>query len=377
MLRELDRRQTRDYLLLRENPHGTGSYRLKPELDLVYEWEILGDTRYLHVETNSAGMRWREVPLEKTRPRVAFVGDSFTFGESARTNERTFAAVFDAQLRAQSGADAWEVLNFGVPGFGPPDVELIVDEEVLKYEPDCLVYVFYDGNDFRDAYLGRDKYDVSRGDAVWFPELLNERIPADFRPHDYVSERVGAKPLLSELQLFRRFSRGLKQVERAFGGEVAAAAPPYSLDEFEASNEFLAYTFWSRPQYPPAAIEARDAALACFDRILAACEQRGIRMLVAALPTREQVYCRSISGVGANGVPYDIRYPQAHVEVWAAERGVPYLDLLPPLREGAARGDARVFDDLDAERGDIHMNDAGHAAVGALLAEFFARTLAE
>jgi hypothetical protein len=60
------------------NPHGTGSYRLKPNFHFITR---IGG-REVRIETNRHGMPWRDVSVEKTdrKRRVAFVGDSFTFG---------------------------------------------------------------------------------------------------------------------------------------------------------------------------------------------------------------------------------------------------------------------------------------------------------
>src|SRR3990172_11141328 len=56
--------------LLVPNPHGTGSYRLKPDFEFVTR--IAG--REVRIRTNRHGMPWRDVSVEKTdrRRRGAF-----------------------------------------------------------------------------------------------------------------------------------------------------------------------------------------------------------------------------------------------------------------------------------------------------------------
>jgi hypothetical protein len=44
--------------LARVNPHGTGSYRLLPNLDVTTR----GEGRRVRLRTNSRGMPWRDVP---------------------------------------------------------------------------------------------------------------------------------------------------------------------------------------------------------------------------------------------------------------------------------------------------------------------------
>ena len=66
-----DRPQRRERLdLLTTNPNGTGSYRLKPDIDLVTRI----DGREVRIRTNRHGMHWRDVgvgsPSWETRSRL-------------------------------------------------------------------------------------------------------------------------------------------------------------------------------------------------------------------------------------------------------------------------------------------------------------------
>ncbi|MCJ7827590.1 hypothetical protein MUP65_00380, partial [Patescibacteria group bacterium] len=86
--------------------------------------------RKIIIKTNSYGMHWREVSLTKSleKKRIAFVGDSFTFGLWADRVENSFVGVFDSLLSSES----FEVLNFGVNGYGLDDEELLIKEEFTK-----------------------------------------------------------------------------------------------------------------------------------------------------------------------------------------------------------------------------------------------------
>ena len=66
------------------------------------------------IATNSFGMRSPEVTTAKdpASRRIAFLGDSFTFGLWATTEEESFVGVAREKLRNSS----IEVLNFGVSG---------------------------------------------------------------------------------------------------------------------------------------------------------------------------------------------------------------------------------------------------------------------
>lgn len=157
------------------NPNRAGSFRLKPNLDIITK---VG-ARDVIIKTNSHGMRWREVSLDipQTKKRVAFMGDSFTFGLWADKVENSLVGVFDALLESHN----FEVLNFGVPAYGFEDMELQIKEHVLPFQPDYIVLMFYSGNDFLDTYLGTERYYVSkRGVLKLNEENLKSKIPREF-----------------------------------------------------------------------------------------------------------------------------------------------------------------------------------------------------
>jgi len=341
-----------------ENPHGTGSYRLEPGL----RTRVQAEGVEVPIEINAHGMRWREVPEEKPPGvrRIAFLGDSFTFGSWSDGVESSFVGVFDALL-----PPGVEALNFGVGGYGLDEMELLLEEEVLAFSPDVVVVVFFNGNDFRDTLLGAEKYRLVDGTVVWDDDHLAAQIPAEHRPPPRPADPPLAQRfryfLWDEVATFRAVA-SLKYA-RAAEDDPGAEASPF-FDRLEPSSEFTVYSFWSRVPYPPVAVEARELSLEVLERIRRRLGGRGIELRVAALPYRKQVYVEEPTGPG-----YDVAYPQRYVEEWARERGVPYLDLLPPMRaavrERAARGDpASLYLDFDP-----HLRDPGHRLVGRLLFE--------
>ncbi len=120
-------------------------------------------------------------------------------------------------------------------------------------------------------------------------------------------------------------------------------------------------TFWSRVPYPPAALRARDESLATLARMDAVAAAHQARLAVVAIPTREQVYSQRTAGAD-----FDMAFPQIYVQVFARERGIPYLDLLPAFRAHVREENARLY-----VTGDIHLNDEGHALAGGLIREWF------
>jgi hypothetical protein len=180
----------------------TGVYRHSE----VYGWEprprFAAEIEGARVTINRLGYRGREHAFEKTsrRTRVVLLGDSLTFG--FRTgDEATFASLLDA--------DALEVVNLGVEGYGT-DQELIkLEREGVRYHPDVVVLNVCVDNDLVDNWtsenlfhLGypRPYFRVENGQLVHHDELVRlsaaGRLAVFLREHSllyrWVAERSGA-----------------------------------------------------------------------------------------------------------------------------------------------------------------------------------------
>jgi len=336
--------------LLQENPAGTGSYRLRPNLDLETQ---VGRER-IHIRTNSFGMAWREVAMkgDPARRRVAFLGDSFTFGSWAPDASRTFVGVFEKNLPP----GRFEALNFGVGGYGLLDEELILKELALSFGPSYVVVVSYMGNDFRDTWLGLDRENIVRGTAVINRETLRARVPSPYLDAD---PRV---PLPCPKTVWRRAAEASAVFRRV--------APLLDLEDlcviFRPNRSFLQPAFWSSVPPPKVALDARDAVWDSLSRMEELTASRDARLAVVALPTSAQVYA-----LEPFGERFDTALPQAYLQRFCRDRGIPYLDLLPLLRQQAAVSNRRLYLDRD-----IHLTEFGHQRVGELTAGWFASEVA-
>lgn len=115
------------------------------EIRFVYDGDPRGyfgpGGEITHV-TNSLGFRGPEFPAQKKEQsvRMAFLGDSFTFGEGVRFEdtypERT--AVLLNQKFAREGV-LFESLNFGVGGYNTVQEWELLERTVAGFSPDILV----------------------------------------------------------------------------------------------------------------------------------------------------------------------------------------------------------------------------------------------
>lgn len=127
----------------------TSDPRLKTELLQNAKFELLYDAGQhtehpymrsvdgwfaLDVQLNQNGRRGavhqKSKPMGK--PRIACVGDSFTFGDGVNAADCWTSLFIDP--------DDAEVINFGVPGYDSSDVLASVETKALDYAPDLVIW---------------------------------------------------------------------------------------------------------------------------------------------------------------------------------------------------------------------------------------------
>lgn len=105
-----------------------------------------------HWNTNSASFRGAEIG-EKSGIRIIVYGDSNIFARFSNL-EDTFPCQLERMLRTMTRKPI-EVLNAGVPGFGPDQSLLRFEQEVDVYKPDIVVFHVFADNDWGDIIRNR------------------------------------------------------------------------------------------------------------------------------------------------------------------------------------------------------------------------------
>lgn len=342
--------------LFRPNPNGTGSYRLRTNLSIRFR---IGVSSF-NLRTNSHGMPWKELSVEKPAGcyRIAFVGDSFTFGCWAQRMEDNFVGQVETLLTAKNRS--LEILNFGVGGYGFDDEELLIREEVVRFSPDVIVLCSFNGNDFRDTFLGLKKYDVSQGTARYSRGAM-DRVPPEFRPPDEEPADASAR---GHMPFWSAGSAIYRLQDKSWQAHLAAIESE-PMSPFVPKLLFTEYTFWSYRPLPPVGVRAMEISLDVLGRIQQFSRDHRIGLMIVTIPFREQVYSREISGS-----KYDIRFPQKYVRDFALANHIPYCDLLPALRRQVTANRPSTY-----LAGDIHFNNIGHRIAGQVISDWLAQEL--
>ena len=335
---------TRVYHRLHPPPApGTSALRTPSELyhhDLrpraSVEDEVWGPRRSPY-RTNSLAFRdraVREVPLRSERPRIVFIGDSFTEGAGVRY-EDSFVGRVDAAL-APRGV---EVLNAGVISYCPiiyyRKVKHLLEDVGLRF--DALV-VYIDIGDIQDEVTY--KLDAE-GNVRSRPVRRVQELAADQEHGGRGFFRFPRlKKFLDRNSLL--WSHAYVGLERLFPMEGNRAGLWTVHDD--------AYEAYGR--------EGLELARENMDRLAELLRPRGIGLTVAVYPWPDQIRHR------------DLRSKQAESwKAWAAAHGAGFIDYFPRFI-----GPAPADEVLDRYfiHGDVHWNEDGHRVIADGFLEHFA-----
>ena len=170
-------------------------FRGRPDLSIPWTREVEGPPRV--VTTNSRGFHDRERtprPAPGSR-RILFLGDSFL--EAYQVDiEANFSQRLGRDLTGR-GAGEYEVVNWGVHGYGLGSHFLAVRERVAGWNPDCVVLVLFLGNDLQDNFAPLASASVPRFETA-DGELTH--IPAPpYSPRSWLRDKVLARSAVARL----------------------------------------------------------------------------------------------------------------------------------------------------------------------------------
>ncbi len=122
---------------------GDALFRFDPGLG----WALKGNYHSDGINTNVHGQRGLvDWPVERQpgKKRILIIGDSYTFGFQVR-DEETYPQILLTRFLPK-----YEVINWGVPGYGTDQQVLLYEREGKIFQPDLVILGFFTRDVFRN-----------------------------------------------------------------------------------------------------------------------------------------------------------------------------------------------------------------------------------
>jgi GDSL-like Lipase/Acylhydrolase family len=340
-------------------------YQLDPEVGAIHipgkrGWAV-SPLGWQYVEMNSHGYRGREWSVEKPSGtyRIAVLGDSFAEAFQL-PEERTFAARTEQGLNRQCGPGRrFEVLNFGVAGFGTGQELETLRLRVLRFQPDLVLLYFYGSNDVYDNSKELD-VEPNRLHFALGDDGRLVRLPFTVRD-DPVKQWLRHH---SRLYLFVRDRiKTLAAVDRAM--QVLHLMQEQAGQDATGERAALRAVQDNRYRVPPSPALERawrltEALLAETRRVS---EQASARFGVVIIPNQEEVLNDGPRPPGPAG-SWDFQQSLKRMDAVCDRLAMSCLRLVQPIR------DSKLPMDQVYIPNDGHFADAGHAIVAAETVRF-------
>jgi len=174
---------------------------------------FVSTTPYGTISINRWGMRdkdYERTPAPGTY-RIAVLGASMVMGWGVGDGE-TFEALLEDRLSAQQGKGSYakfEILNFGVPGYQPPQ-QLVTLDQALSFSPNALYYVA----------TGRE---IARA-VSYMVEVVQKKIPIPYEPLRELVGRAGVEPSMDEATARKRLDPHRTEILAWVYGRIADEA---------------------------------------------------------------------------------------------------------------------------------------------------------
>jgi hypothetical protein len=308
------------------------------------------------IEINSHGYRGAEWTFDKPAGtyRVAVLGDSFVEAFQM-PDDRTFTSRLEDGLRqACGGTRRFEVMNFGVSGFGTGQELETLRLRAARFHPDLVLLYFYGSN---DVYDNSSELDVepNRLHFALRDDGTLVRLPFDVRD-DALKQWLRHH---SRLYLFARDRiKTLVAVNRAM--QVLHLMQPQA-DE-ATTGERAALRTLQNNRYQVPLSPALDRAWRLTEVLLAetrrASEEAGARFGVVIIPNKEEVLNDGPRPAGLDGA-WDFQQSLERIDAICGRLALSCLDLVRPMRDSHVPADDFYIPD------DGHLTDRGHALVAA------------
>lgn len=314
--------------------------------------------REIHMRFSADGLRFVNRPFEKPPgvKRLLLFGDSFVAGLEVDEQD-TACAVLERRLAQERPDERWEVMNFGVSG-SAADQELALYRHVgRRYQADVVLCTYFVGNDFGDVVPR-----ISRAVKLFFErDAAGELVQVP-----YPSPRVAFNELLNEYSRFYVWQKKLvnESSKRQLKTVVASFADDgEGVKIFHGAEIRKSEWIYSTEDVGDVALtwDVTEGVLRTFAEEV---EEDGARFGFVLMPSSLQFFDEEFAYVqelaDERGVAFDSLNPNRRLGALCDELGVPFIDLLPSMREVTPSRSRAAEEEWILFNGAGHLNERGH-----------------
>ncbi len=311
---------------------------------------------YSSFQVNRLGFRDREHEVQKPAGtvRIAVLGDSYIEALQVADNA-TFSRVLEAQLNEQRAADDphYEVLSFGIAGWGSAQELLALRHYVWQFDPDVVLLAFLAGNDVRNNSMALEPVQC-RPFFAWDGQQL--QLDESFREHpDYVLAQVPATVWKNSVINASRLVQLVRHLRDARRQTVQPT------DTSSGEEQGLEAEALIEPK-SPAWQQAWELTDRLIGQMAAEVHQRDRQFVAFAIPSGVQVdpdpaRCGALAK--KLNVP-DLDYAERHLAAVATAHQFEVIPLVEALRSYAETEGRHLHGFRNTQLGTGHWNEEGH-----------------
>ncbi|MFH1116723.1 MAG: SGNH/GDSL hydrolase family protein [Pseudomonadota bacterium] len=317
---------------------------------------------------DTKGFRNKQVP---DRTDVVALGDSMTYGVWVNRDE--------AWPQALGRAGGLGVYNMGISGYSPIQYLLLLDE-ASALKPKLVILTLYMGNDLFDSYSMVYKWDLIPRLKTTDPKRLaefsdldrtspvDEASAAAFEPHRKLKDLLGEhSKIYGLLWLTKRLFIPHHTWPWFWLKYRAAGFEPWEAFEYGEVRTILtpSYRFMGVDRSDPRTREGLRLSLEAIDLVNRRLKEKGVRLLVLLLPTKELAMEDLMKQGKIKASPAYERLVGDEKKNWSSirsnlqEHSIPFVDGLAALRETLKQGRSPYLINHDP-----HPTAYGHEILG-------------
>ncbi|OGH79037.1 MAG: hypothetical protein A3G08_00405 [Candidatus Magasanikbacteria bacterium RIFCSPLOWO2_12_FULL_47_9b] len=315
-------------------------------------WRAENNT--IPIRINQFGFRGWDAPREKPAGvrRIAVLGDSYV--EAFQVSpEAMFSSVLEEALQEDDPTQTYDVLSFGVSGYGTAQEYLLWSNVVKEFSPDVVIVLFTSANDVRNNAFA----------------LEGER----HKPY-FISDANGLQMVPPETppeNLWRRANQFFLRVSHLYRFVIlhSKKLPIFQshLVRGDIPTDYFVYECALSDEWAAAWDVTTQLLRAMHDEVA----QLGADFVLVHGTSYAQIHGDEALHAMKEQYPamekkcWDFEKPSAMLSELTQKNNIPYLDLLPIFKD--------TFEKTGQELhllSDGHWNERGHALAGAEIANF-------